>query len=66
MIDLLARKCRFGELSINKAKQHLARHEWGLARLALEEGINKGGLKDQQEVERLLDEIRQRLWSEPE
>jgi hypothetical protein len=34
--------------------------------LALEEGVNKGGLKDQQEVKRLLDEIRQRLWSEPE
>ena len=63
MIELLARKSRSGDVSINKAKQHLARHEWGLARLALEEGMSKGGLHDQREVDRLLEDIRHRLWS---
>jgi len=64
MIDLLAKRSRSGDISINKAKQHLARHEWGLARLAVEEGIFKGGLADRREVDSLLDEIRRRLWSD--
>jgi hypothetical protein len=65
MIDLLAKKSRWGDVSINKARQHLARHEWGLARLAIEEGLIKGGLEDRHEVERLLEDIRQRLWNSP-
>jgi hypothetical protein len=63
MIELLAKKSCSGEISINKAKQHLTRHEWGLARMALEQGLNKGGLDDQREVETLLEEIRERLRS---
>ena len=65
MIELLAKKARCGDVSINKAKQHLARHEWGLARMALEEGVNKGGHYNQREVDRLLEEIRRRLSMSP-
>lgn len=65
MIELLAKKSHCGDLSINKAKQHLARHEWGLARMALEEGLSKGGVLDLREVETLLEDIRQRLLNRP-
>jgi len=61
MIDLVARKSMGGEVCINKAKMHLARHEWGLARMAVEDGIHKGGLDDHGEVERLLQDILLRL-----
>ncbi len=62
MINLLAGKSVAGQISFNKAKMHLARHEWGLARMAIEEGINKGGLYDQGEAEQLLQEIRGKLF----
>lgn len=61
MIELIARKATSGQVCINKAKMHLERHEWGLARMAIEDGINKGGLKDNCEVEKLLSDIRRRL-----
>ena len=45
---------------------HLARHEWGLARMALEDGLSKGGLNDHFEAEKLLQDICRRLHSGPE
>jgi hypothetical protein len=61
VIDMLARKAATGEVCVNKARMHLARHEWGLARMALEDGLNKGGLDDHLEAERLLQDICRRL-----
>lgn len=45
---------------------HLARHEWGLARMALEDGLSKGGLIDHFEAEELLQDICNRLHNGPE
>jgi len=45
---------------------HLARHEWGLARMALEDGLSKGGLNDLIEAEELLRDICRRLHNGPE
>ncbi|MEE4144536.1 MAG: hypothetical protein V2I26_07025 [Halieaceae bacterium] len=61
MIEIVARKAASGEVCINKARMHLARHEWGLARMALEDGLSKGGLDDQFEAEKLLQDICRRL-----
>lgn len=63
MIDIVARKAASGEVCINKARIHLARHEWGLARMALEDGLSKGGLYDRFEAEELLRDICRRLHS---
>ena len=61
VIDIVARKAATGEVCINKARMHLARHEWGLARMALEDGLSKGGLNDHFEAEKLLQDISRRL-----
>lgn len=66
MIDLIAKKSSCGEIFINKARQHLARHEWGLARISIEQGLSKGGLDDWGEGQRLLDEISRCLTGCPE
>ncbi|MCB1847254.1 MAG: hypothetical protein KDI04_07650 [Halieaceae bacterium] len=66
MIEIVARKAATGEVSINKARMHLARHEWGLARMALEDGLSKGGLIDHFEAEELLQDICNRLHNGPE
>lgn len=66
MIDLLAQKSVDGNIYINKAKLHLAKHEWGLARMAIEEAMAKGGLDEQHEAETLLQDVRQILWSGPD
>ena len=66
MIDIVARKAATGEVCINKARMHLARHEWGLARMALEDGLSKGGLIDHFEAEELLQDICNRLHNGPE
>lgn len=63
MIEIVARKAATGEVCINKARIHLARHEWGLARMALEDGLSKGGLDDRFEAEELLRDICRRLHS---
>lgn len=65
MIDLVARKSSGGEVYINKARQHLTRHEWGLAMMALQQGLDKGGLQDRCEGERMLEDVRRRLWGDP-
>lgn len=66
MIDLVASKSCSGEIFLNKARQHLARHEWGQARMAIERGLSKGGLKNLREGQQLLDEVSRRLWDIPE
>jgi hypothetical protein len=66
VIDLLAQKSLGGNVYINKAKLHLAKHEWGLARLAIEEAMAKGGLDEQHEAETLRKDVDQILWSRPD
>ncbi len=61
MIELVARKAATGEVCINQARIYLERHEWGLARMALEDGLSKGGLHDHFEAEELLRDICRRL-----
>ena len=57
MLDLLCRKSSGGDLDVNLAKQYLARHEWGQARMALERGLAKGGLSEPQGARALLQEV---------
>ena len=66
MIDIIARKAATGEVCINKARMHLERHEWGLARMALEDGLSKGGLDDLFEAKKLLQDICRRLHNGPD
>ena len=66
MIDLLAQKALGGAIYINKAKLHLAKHEWGLARLAIEEAMAKGGLDERHEAEALRKDVHHILWSRPD
>ena len=48
MIELLAEKSATGDLFINLAKLPLDDHEWGKARMAIQEGLAKGRLSDQE------------------
>ena len=66
MLDIVARKAATGEVCINKARMHLEKHEWGLARMALEDGLSKGGLNDHFEAEKLLQDICRRMHNGPE
>ncbi len=61
MIQLLARKSKTGDVSIQLARQLLERNEWGLALKALEEAFRKGGLSDPYQARRLLQDVSQRL-----
>ncbi len=61
MLNLLAKKARGGDLCINLARQHLLKHEWGLARLALEDGISRGNLSEPKAAQVLLDEVNEYL-----
>jgi hypothetical protein len=65
MINLLAKKSDKGDLSINLARHHLAKHEWGLARIAIENGIAKGGLKEPDQAARLLVDIHHMMGTSP-
>jgi Tfp pilus assembly protein PilF len=62
MIDLLAKKTASGNLHINLALQYLRKHEWGLARKALEEGMSKGQLAEPEQADKLFREIHERLF----
>ena len=66
MMELVPRKATTGQVDINRARMYLKRHEWGLARMALEDGLSKGGLHDISEVEELLQDIYARLHGGPE
>ena len=61
MLDLLCRKSTCGDLEVNLARRHLACHEWGRARLALERGLAKGQLSEPEQAQMLLQEVRDRL-----
>jgi uncharacterized protein HemY len=61
VIELLAKKAASGDLYIQLAMRYLERHEWGKARLALEEGLAKGSLSEHGEAIRLLQDIYLRL-----
>lgn len=61
MLDLLCRKSSCGDLEVNLARHHLACHEWGRARLALERGLAKGQLSEPEQAQMLLQEVRDRL-----
>jgi hypothetical protein len=61
MIDLIAHKLGSGDMLVNLARRHLVNHEWGAARMALEQGLAKGQLSDNELAGELLLEISQRL-----
>jgi hypothetical protein len=65
MIDLLSRKTASGDLDVNLALHHLANHEWGLARTAIENGLAKGGLSEPNMAGILLQDIYARLGINP-
>jgi hypothetical protein len=54
MIDLLAKKSSNGDLYIVQATLHMANHEWGLARIAIERGIAKGDLSNPERAYTLM------------
>ena len=61
MIKLLAKKSDKGELSLNLARHHLSNHEWGLARIAIENAIAKGGLSEADYAFELLADIHHKM-----
>ena len=61
MLELAARKSFHGDLFLNLAEQYLSQNEWGLARIALEEGIRKGSFTGPNRAEQLREEISRRL-----
>ena len=61
MLDLLCRRSSCADLDINLARQYLARHEWGQARMALERGLAKGRLSEPEKARDLLQEVCERL-----
>ena len=61
MIDLLSSKAASGDIYINMAMQYLERHEWGQAMLAVEKAVAKGRLSEPDQVDAVLQEIRDRL-----
>lgn len=65
MLDLVARKSNKGDLYLNLAKSHLRRHEWGLARLAIEEALSKGHLSDPTQAKHLLRKAHRSMSHKP-
>lgn len=65
MMDLLAGKCERGDISLNMARQLLSQHEWSLAKRAVEQALEKGGLSSPASARRLLKDISQRLGEQP-
>ena len=57
MIDMLSKKVASGDLCISLALRHLRNHEWGLAKMAIEEGIAKGQLSEPNNARTLLKNI---------
>jgi hypothetical protein len=62
VIDLLANKTQSGELFVNLAIVHFRNHEWGQAKMAVDQALHKGGLSDHRRVLALLEEINDRLF----
>ena len=61
MTELLATKSNRGDMYLSIARMHLEKHEWGLARKAIETALDKGQLTDEREARRLRLEIYARL-----
>ena len=61
MMNLLAQKSTSGDLSINLAQRQMASNEWGLALKNLNDGLEKGGLSDPEQAQRLFTDLCQRL-----
>ena len=61
MIEILSRRCHSGDLCINLARQHLGNNEWGLAHMALQEGLARGRLSEPDTARALMKDICQRL-----
>jgi hypothetical protein len=61
MLDLLAKKCTTGEVSLSLAEHYLAAHEWGLAKRAIDEAMSRGGLVNMDHAIGLLGDICQRM-----
>lgn len=61
MLELIARTSKNPEVLLNLAQRHLQRHEWGRARLVLEQldASDSSAYRDQ--VNELLQDIIQRL-----
>jgi len=66
MLDLVARKSSTGEVYLNIARAYLRKHEWGMARMAIEDALSKGHLRDPAKAHRLSREISRRLSTRPE
>jgi hypothetical protein len=61
VLELLAKKSSGGDLSVNLARQHLLNHEWGLARMAVEDALARGRLSEPNQARLLQAEIYYRL-----
>jgi uncharacterized protein HemY len=61
MLDLLAKKCRGGDLYVSLASLHLHNNEWGKAKIAIERAFEKGNLVDHASAVRLLIDVNSRL-----
>jgi hypothetical protein len=63
MIETLASKSATGDLYLTVAKRHLSRHEWGLARQAVERALAKGKLANAREAQYLMQRVTSILGS---
>ena len=63
MIESLASKSATGDLYVAVAKRHLSRHEWGLARQAVERALAKGKLSNAGEARKLMRSVNNMLGS---
>lgn len=61
MLDILSKKSASGDLCISRAMQYLDQHEWGLAKMAVKEGLEKGCLTEPDRAQALLEDICRRL-----
>lgn len=61
MLELIAQKSESSEVSVNLARQYLNRHEWGQARLLLQEALEKARPGDLILIHSMLEDISDRL-----
>lgn len=65
MIDLLASKTGNGDLLINLASRQLENHEWGMARLTIEQALERGNISDRERARQLLQDTCRRMGINP-
>lgn len=61
MLDLLTRKTANPDLYVNLANHYLKKHEWGLTRKTIVDGIAKGCISEPDKVDELFREIYTRM-----